>query len=131
MLVCVGGLTPLQRSSLCILQPQLTRQVLLSNIINSNAAAGLRSPAQCSKSRTDSRMIGSQIQLGDLRRGDAVRNSQASSSFSASPTSPSLNSYYNRPSCHWPYVKSCLVGGKDKQITLLILISIIHSFAYS
>ena len=30
------------------------------------------------------------------------------------PTFPSPNPHYNRPSAHWPCVKSCLVGDRDK-----------------
>ena len=36
------------------------------------------------------------------------------SSFGSCPTFPPLNPLYNRPSGHWPCVKSCLVGSRDK-----------------
>ena len=39
---------------------------------------------------------------------------QQSSSLGSCPTFPSPKPHYNRPSGHWPCVKSCLVGGRDK-----------------
>ena len=36
------------------------------------------------------------------------------SSLGTFPTFPSPNPHYNRPSGHWPWVKSCLVGGRNK-----------------
>ena len=69
------------------------------------------------KSRTDSRPKGSRLQLGHLEVGDDDQYSQAEFESRLEPDHPSLNSYYNWPSDHWPCVKSCLVGGRDKQIT--------------
>ena len=47
---------------------------------------------------------------------------QQGSSLGSSPTFPSLNPHYNRPSGHWPGVKSCLVGGSGKYRIFIICI---------
>ena len=46
--------------------------------------------------------------------GPMTSKIKQSSCLDSCPTFPSLNPHYNRPLGHWPYVKSCLVGGSNK-----------------
>ena len=90
------------------------------------AADCLTSMPDCQWFMTDLRPNGSRPRLGHLWVGElhhwhfchpciALDSSklQQGSNLASFPTF-ALNSHYNRSSSHWPCVKSCLVGGRDK-----------------
>ena len=55
---------------------------------------------------------------------------QLGSSLDSCPTLPSPNPHFNRPSGHWPCVKSCLVGGSDKYSLITAFIFLLHEVLF-
>ena len=102
----VSGLRPCARIHLE--RPCATLVWLVGRSTNKTCPPGF-GPVQCLKSTTDSKPKGSRLPLGHLRMGEDHQPSEA--------ISPSLNPHYNRPSSHWPCVKSCLVGGSGRYLT--------------
>ena len=77
-------------------------------------------PALCSKSNTDSEPKSPQLRLGHFWVGDDDQYSPAGFELRHEPDLPHPQPFYNRPSGHWPCVKSCLVRGSDRYTQLHI-----------